>query len=534
MIQYSEDYIVPLIFRINGSVGVRSCMFAIPAAVIALIMVFLDDAVPSFREDIGLLDLKYSQLWTASTGVLGILLGFRTNRAMARFWEGTGLLHQMRGEWFDSVSCCVTFSRAAVFAKREDVMAFRHTIVRLMSLCHGSALEEIAGSDAEECETIDSFGLDNTTLQHLKECKDVYDFNRVEVLLHLIQSLITKNLDDGILKIPPPILSRVYQTLSRGFVNLLNAKKIADTRFPFPYVQLITILLILHIFMTPLMISSLLPSKAWAPIFTFVPIFGMFSLNFIGVELENPFGNDANDLPLDHFQAEMNKCLMMLLQDNADLIAGVSKTRCMRNYDDIAATLHGGHPQEGAHVASAPTKRLSRFSDFVDTEADDCSEVGSNNGAPAATKVAPSPAPPPPANPPTPEPKKLPPDLLTNSISEFEKALQDLKRSVEGQMSDLSRSISAVKDFGSTLPALLHTLDEARSPMLKLDAKPGETSRQEYVLMSPPTREGTGGSVASSLTCSGRSPNKPVLPGPTPSVQVQQVRLDPLDCPHGA
>ena len=27
---------------------------------------------------------------------------------MARFWEGTGLLHQMRGEWFDAVSCCVT------------------------------------------------------------------------------------------------------------------------------------------------------------------------------------------------------------------------------------------------------------------------------------------------------------------------------------------------------------------------------------------------------------------------------------------
>ena len=31
-------------------------------------------------------------------------------------------------------------------------------------------------------------------------------------------------------RVQPPILSRVYQTLSRGFVNLLNAKKIADTR----------------------------------------------------------------------------------------------------------------------------------------------------------------------------------------------------------------------------------------------------------------------------------------------------------------
>ena len=34
----------------------------------------------------------------------------------------------------------------------------------------------------------------------------------------------------------------------------------------------------------------------------------MSCLNFIGVELENPFGQDDNDLPLDHFQDEMNNC----------------------------------------------------------------------------------------------------------------------------------------------------------------------------------------------------------------------------------
>ena len=28
----------------------------------------------------------------------------------------------------------------------------------------------------------------------------------------------------------------------------------------------------------------------------------MFALNFISIELENPFGLDANDLPLAHFQ----------------------------------------------------------------------------------------------------------------------------------------------------------------------------------------------------------------------------------------
>merc|ERR1719265_1794195 len=101
--------------------------------------------MPNLREDWGLLELGKNQLWSVTTGVLAMLLSFRTNRAMARFWEGTGLLHQMRGEWFDSISCCVTFSINALATKREEVMKFRHTVVRLMSLCHGSALEEIAG-----------------------------------------------------------------------------------------------------------------------------------------------------------------------------------------------------------------------------------------------------------------------------------------------------------------------------------------------------------------------------------------------------
>merc|ERR1719174_1077753 len=94
--------------------------------------------------------LSNSLAWSAATGCLSMLLGFRTSQAMSRFWEGTGLLHQMRGEWFDSVSCCVTFSRGALSKKHPQVMAFRHTLVRLMSLCHGYALEEISLSDAED------------------------------------------------------------------------------------------------------------------------------------------------------------------------------------------------------------------------------------------------------------------------------------------------------------------------------------------------------------------------------------------------
>merc|ERR1712232_791809 len=98
----------------------------------------------------------------ATTAVLLFLLGFRVRQGLSRFWEGTGLLHQMRGEWFDTVSNCVTFSISAKQGNKElqaKIIAFRHTIVRLMSLAHGSALEEISGNETQ-LETIDVFGLD--------------------------------------------------------------------------------------------------------------------------------------------------------------------------------------------------------------------------------------------------------------------------------------------------------------------------------------------------------------------------------------
>merc|ERR1719446_1319660 len=142
-------------------------------------------------------------------------------------------------------------------------------------------------------------------------------------MLHLVQSLITNAYDEGILKIPPPILSRVFQTISRGFVNLLNAKKITDTRFPFPFVQLIAVLLVAFTILTPVLLSSYIKNYFIAVVATFVPVFAVASLNTISQELENPFGTDDNDLPMIHFQEEMDSCLLMLLHPNADLIAGL-------------------------------------------------------------------------------------------------------------------------------------------------------------------------------------------------------------------
>eukprot|EP00928_Gymnodinium_smaydae_P091199 TRINITY_DN7490_c0_g1_i1.p1 TRINITY_DN7490_c0_g1~~TRINITY_DN7490_c0_g1_i1.p1 ORF type:complete len:459 (+),score=54.37 TRINITY_DN7490_c0_g1_i1:288-1664(+) len=404
---------------------------------------------------------------------------------MGRFWEGTGLLHQMRGEWFDSISCCVTFSMAARKAKPKDVERFRHVLIRLMSLCHGSALEEIACQNPGTLASIDPYGLSNSTLCHLSDCTENHGFNRVEVLLHLIQSLITTNLDEGVLKIPPPILSRVYQTLSRGFVNLLNAKKIADTRFPFPLAQLIAYSLILNTVLTPLVISSLFESLVWAPMFSFLPLFVMASLNSIGTELENPFGSDDNDLPMDHFQDEMNVCLMTLLHHNTDIVPSLSEERCCKDFYRLEAmmvdahdssedsatklSLVGFHPTKADRVSARATTRVNeiRMSSF---------HVAEVAPAEASLTSAVSAPPAPPAPPPPAHQASLPcPGKIEESeamvLNEFSSMLKDFlhsfRESQDAWLTSMNNHLKSVSSTSLKTSQTLRDLTEA----FKVDAR---------------------------------------------------------------
>mmetsp|Transcript_14740 Transcript_14740/g.46368 ORF Transcript_14740/g.46368 Transcript_14740/m.46368 type:complete len:559 (-) Transcript_14740:119-1795(-) len=338
MIDYDTgDWMWRLVCRRSGSVVPHALLTAVPSALLAVLLVYLAEHVENFREDYDVFNGKEAILWTALTIPLTMLITFRTSQALGRFWEGTGLLHAMRGEWFDSASCLATFTFPAKQSKPEAVAEFRHTLLRLMSLCHGSALDEIRSAETESYEVLDIRGLHESTISILRECKNL-NFNRVEVILHMIQVLVIKAQGDGVINIPAPILSRVYQTLSRGFVNLLSAKKIKATRFPFPYAQLIALLLLLTALMTPVAMSSLITSRAWCGLATFVPVFGLLCMNYAAEQLEMPFGEDDNDLPLMHFQEEMNTSLLMLIHDCSDHVARTND-RCKRDYQALSQSL---------------------------------------------------------------------------------------------------------------------------------------------------------------------------------------------------
>jgi len=97
---------------------------------------------------------------------------------------------------------------------------------------------------------------------------------------------------------PPPIVSRCYQELSNGMLGFNQTLKMADIPFPFPFSQLLELLLIIFTMILPFYTASFTKGLITTPILAFFITIGFWSLSEISRELEDPFSDGPNQLPI--------------------------------------------------------------------------------------------------------------------------------------------------------------------------------------------------------------------------------------------
>mmetsp|Transcript_90653 Transcript_90653/g.210861 ORF Transcript_90653/g.210861 Transcript_90653/m.210861 type:complete len:498 (-) Transcript_90653:116-1609(-) len=122
-----------------------------------------------------------------------------------------------------------------------------------------------------------------------------------------------------VLKVPPPIVSRVYQELSNGMQAYHHALMVVIVPFPFPFAQMLTYLLLGFTILAPFMVLQFTRSVIFSPILTFLGVFGYYGTDMIAKEIENPFGDDVNDLPLLSMHKDFNTSLKELLMPHPHL-----------------------------------------------------------------------------------------------------------------------------------------------------------------------------------------------------------------------
>jgi len=314
MIVYNSHETSTLI-RVSGSVLPAAMKWAATAGIAAFLLkyVHINHMPDGILGDLEISSAAYSGF----SFTLGFVIVFRTSQCYNRFWTCATHVNAMRAEWYEAASGLTTFIQMSEKSQEEQDM-FCHKVIRYFSLMHSLALQALADGD-EAFPVIDLESFPDESLKFVLESgADAEGMTAaVELTYQWIQALIVHSMTSGLLNVPPPILTRVLQQMTNGMVNYNSVLDIISIPFPFPYAQVTFVLLTFYVCFIPI-VMCLLVQEAWmACVFGFLSVLCLISVDLVSTEIENPFGQDANDLPCHEFQHKMNRSLLSLLHPSA-------------------------------------------------------------------------------------------------------------------------------------------------------------------------------------------------------------------------
>jgi len=116
----------------------------------------------------------------------------------------------------------------------------------------------------------------------------------------MVQTWIAEEINDLVVicSMPAPIMSRSYQELSNGMNGYSQAQKIADIPFPFPFTQLMEILLYGYSVLIPMHTAVFTQGQVFTPLLAFCIAYSLWTLSELSRELEDPFADGPNQLPV--------------------------------------------------------------------------------------------------------------------------------------------------------------------------------------------------------------------------------------------
>ena len=227
----------------------------------------------------------------------------------------------MLGHWTDLTAVAFSFTKHSE-QEQDRIRIFKHAVARLVSLLNAVIFADLEGSKenatnrALNYELLDVEGLDNAALEHLQ----LADGQHLIPLMvfQWFHNLIVQEISTGVLSIPAPLLTRVFQAMNQAMLSYEDARKYASTPFPFPYTAAMEIVLTVHFFLTPLMVSSWELELPGVLCFNFFLVFMMWLLHLVPRDFENPFAVQLAGLDTEKLQNTMNEILVNLMTDPMD------------------------------------------------------------------------------------------------------------------------------------------------------------------------------------------------------------------------
>lgn len=215
--------------------------------------------------------------------VLALLLVFRTNTAYERFWEGRKL-------WGSTVSTIRNLVWQIWIAVDEVEPGDRESKITALRLLSAFAISkklylryEQASEELQPWVSPSQYGI----LQNSQ--------NMPLEIIRWIADDLQQKYKRGLLTLSQ--LGDIRSLMNKLIDNVGGCERILKTPIPPAYVIHLNQLVLIYCLILPFQFVKDL--GWWTGIFVAIVSFALFGIEEIGVEIENPFGYDMNDLPLD-------------------------------------------------------------------------------------------------------------------------------------------------------------------------------------------------------------------------------------------
>ncbi|WP_169391733.1 MULTISPECIES: bestrophin family protein [Psychrobacter] len=283
-----------LFFALRGSVLPNTYPQIILITAISALVTWIQHEFPS----------SFSGFSTAPFTLLGIalslFLGFRNNASYQRWWEARGLWGQLV---FDSRSFTRQIMSFIDDRSEEGRQAQKEMVYLNIAFVH--ALRHRL-RDSEPWEDVDKF-VEEKYHQQMRESKNLPDF---------IMRLLGKKLSNSRKKrlVTELMMQNIDQQLSSITIVLAACERIQNTPLPFAYMLLVHRTTYLYCFMLPFGLAS---SLGWAtPLICALVAYTFFGLDALSEELVDPFGFEANHLPLEALSRTIEINLLEALNES--------------------------------------------------------------------------------------------------------------------------------------------------------------------------------------------------------------------------
>jgi ion channel-forming bestrophin family protein len=230
--------------------------------------------------------------------VLGLLLVFRTNTAYDRFWEG-------RKSWGTIIVNSRNLSRQIWVNIIEVNPTDRTEKIHALRLLEAFAL---ASKHHLRQEPVDPIVIELVSIDESRKLSQTS--NPPLEIAFWLHDYLQSEYDQGQLHIYQ--LTTMQALIDRLVEALSGCERILKTPMPLAYAIHLKQLLLLYCLSLPF---QMVDKAQWStPVVVAFISFMVFGIEAIGLEIENPFGRDPNDLPLDGFCETIRSNIEDLIQ----------------------------------------------------------------------------------------------------------------------------------------------------------------------------------------------------------------------------